>query len=189
MESLEIFIKTNFGITEPEEIKIIMSLFTFSTVCKGQYVLESGKPCNQMTFIQSGYLRVFNLCDGKEITQWISSKGEFSFDLSSFHFETPSRWMIQALINSELYVISKVDYKKIVDLMPKWNKIEQKFLIHCFTTMENRINAHLSMTAEERYDFFFNNNKELFNQVSLQYIASMLGMTPETMSRIRKRIS
>lgn len=58
----------------------------------------------------------------------------------------------------------------------------------CFTMMEDRIFAHLSMTAEERYQLFFEQNKELFQQVPLQYIASMLGMTPETFSRVRKKL-
>jgi CRP-like cAMP-binding protein len=53
--------------------------------------------------------------------------------------------------------------------------------------LEDRIFSHLSMSAEDRYQFFFQHNKELFNQVPLQYIASMLGMTPETFSRIRKK--
>jgi len=53
--------------------------------------------------------------------------------------------------------------------------------------LEDRIFSHLSMSAEERYNLFFESNKELFNQVPLQFIASMLGMKPETLSRIRKR--
>jgi len=105
--------------------------------------------------------------------------------LSSFFFETPSRWIIQALVDTELYTISKKDYKTIADLVPKWNEIEKLFLVKCFATMENRIYSHLSMSSQERYDYFFENNRELFSQVPLKYIASMLGMTPETMSRIR----
>jgi CRP-like cAMP-binding protein len=65
--------------------------------------------------------------------------------------------------------------------------LEKLFIARCFIMLEDRIFTHLSMTAEERYNFFFENNKELFNQVPLQYIASMLGMTPETFSRIRKK--
>jgi hypothetical protein len=72
-------------------------------------------------------------------------------------------------------------------MVPLWYELEKMFLIRCFTFIEERIMSHLSMTAEERYHFFFENNKELFNQVPLHYIASMLGMTPETFSRIRKK--
>ncbi len=73
------------------------------------------------------------------------------------------------------------------DLVPKWHELEKMFLVRCFTIMEDRIFSHLSMSAEERYQFFFQHNQELFNQVPQQYLASMLGMTPETFSRIRKK--
>jgi len=69
-------------------------------------------------------------------------------------------------------------------------KLHSGFLPSCFITLEDRIFSHLSLNAEERYDAFFQNNKEIFNHVPLQYIASMLGMSPETFSRIRhKKIS
>jgi len=90
-------------------------------------------------------------------------------------------------VDTEIYSITKEDYKKIGHLVPTWSELEKLFLVRCFTILEDRIFSHLSMTAEERYKLFFENNKELFNQVPLQYIASMLGMTPETFSRIRKK--
>jgi CRP-like cAMP-binding protein len=130
---------------------------------------------------------MFVVTDDKEVTQWISTKGYFSTDLSSFVFENPSRWTIQALVDSEIYTITKEDYKKIGNIVPKWNELEKLFIVRCFTILEDRIFSHLSMSAKERYNFFFETNKELFNQVPLLYIASMLGMTPETFSRIRKK--
>lgn len=102
-------------------------------------------------------------------------------------FETPARWTIQALTEATLYTINREDYIKIGNLVPQWHELEKFFIAKCFTILEERIFSHLSMSAEERYHFFFENNKELFNQVPLQYIASMLGMTPETFSRIRKK--
>jgi len=94
---------------------------------------------------------------------------------------------MQALTNLELFVIEKADYDRLGDFIPKWPETEKLFLTHCFAMMEDRIFSFISMTAEERYNFFFEKNRELFNQVPLQYIASMLGMTPETISRIRRK--
>ncbi|KXX67103.1 Crp/Fnr family transcriptional regulator [Flammeovirga sp. SJP92] len=137
--------------------------------------------------MQSGLLRIFAQTEDKEVTQWISTKGQFSIDLSSFIFETPSRWNIQALVDTEIYVLTKDDYKKIDEIAPKWSELEKLFIVKCFTMLEDRVFSHLSMSAEERYQSFFENNKDLFNQVPLQYIASMLGMSAETFSRIRKK--
>ena len=149
--------------------------------------MKQGKSCDKLSFVKSGILRMFLTVDGEEVTQCIPTKGHFSTDLSSFIFDTPSRWTIQALVETELYTITREDYKKIGNLVPKWNEFEKLFIVRCFTILEDRTVRHLSMTAEERYDFFFENNRELFNRVPLQFIASMLGMRPETFSRIRKK--
>lgn len=187
MTELEQYIKSYFGIVSPADLKTIVSLFRTVSVKKGDYLAKTGKNCDKLCFVQSGFLRMFVATGDKEVTQWISSKGYFSTDLSAFIFDTPSRWTIQAIVDTELYIITKSDYRKISGLVSQWAELEKLFLVRCFTILEDRIFSHLSMAAEERYDFFFENNRELFNQVPLQYIASLLGMTPETFSRIRRK--
>jgi CRP/FNR family transcriptional regulator, anaerobic regulatory protein len=187
MTELEQYIKSYFGVIHTDDLKTIISLFKLTTIKKGDFLLKAGKRCDHLSFVQTGLLRMFITTDEKEITQWISTKGSFSTDLSSFVFETTSRLSIQALTDTKIYSITKADYKKIGELVPKWHELEKLFIVRCFIILEERIFSHLSMTAEERYDYFFEKNSELFNQVPLQYIASMLGMTPETFSRIRKK--
>ncbi len=187
MTELEQYIKSYFGVVSSNDLQTIISLFQLASVKKGEFLLQSDRRCDTLSFVQSGLLRMFAITDGKEVTQWISSKGYFATDLSSFVFETPSRWNIQALVDTEIYIITREDYQKIGDLVPKWSELEKLFLVRCFTTLEDRVFSHLSMTAKERYDLFFEQNSELFNQVPLQFIASLLGMTPETFSRIRKK--
>jgi CRP/FNR family transcriptional regulator, anaerobic regulatory protein len=187
MTEIELYIKSYFGIVGNDDLKTIVSLFKLTTLKKGDFLLKSGKRCNDLVFVQSGLLRMFIATEEKEITQWISTTGYFCTDLSSFVFDTPARLSIQALVDTEIYAIKKADYKKIGDLIPAWHELEKLFIARCFIILEERIFSHLSMTAEERYDAFFERNRELFNQMPLQYIASMLGMTPETFSRIRKK--
>jgi CRP-like cAMP-binding protein len=187
MTELEHYISSYFGIAQPDDLVAIGQFFQPTTLKKGNYFLETGKACNQLSFIQSGMLRIYVQTEDKEVTQWISTKGFFVTDLAGFVFETPARWTIQALSDVELFTINRADYINISKLVPKWHELEKLFIARCFIMLEDRIFTHLSMTAEERYNFFFEHNKELFNQVPLQYIASMLGMTPETFSRIRKK--
>jgi len=187
MTEIEQYIKSYFGVVAIDDLETIVSLFTLTTVKKGEFLLKSGKLCDKLCFVKSGLLRMFVTNEDKEVTQCIATKGHFSTDLSSFIFDTPSRWAIQTIIETEVYTISKEDYKKIGNLVSKWNEFEKLFLVRCFTILEDRTVRHLSMTAEERYNFFFENNRELIQQVPLQYIASMLGMRPETFSRIRKK--
>lgn len=187
MTELEQYIKSFFGIAETEKLHEISTLFKLTKYKRGEFVFETGQHCNTLFFLQAGFLRIYAQSEEKEVTQWICTKGYFGTDLESFFYNKPSQWTIQALVDTEIYMISKSDYDTIKDVVPQWNELEKKFIIKCFTTMEGRIFNHLSMSAEERYNSFFENNKELFNQVPLQYIASMLGMTPETFSRIRNK--
>ena len=184
---LEEYINSYFGIVETDELQKITSLFKVETIKKDDYFLRTGKRSDELSFIQSGYLRIFANTDKKEITQWISTKGYFVADLHSFVFNSPARWTIQALSDVVIYSINRDDYNKIVDFVPKWQELERMFIVKCFTMIEDRVFSHISMTAEERYSLFFESNKELFNNVPLQYIASMLVMTHETLSRIRKK--
>lgn len=188
MNELENYLHTYFGIENEAESKSIQQLFRPLSLKKGDFLVQPGKTCTELAFVQSGLLRIYAIPDGKEITQWISSPGYFITELNSFLFRNPSRWYIEALTPVELVSVSRTNYETLNTTIPNWAEFEKAFMAKCFTMMEDRIFAHLSMTAEERYQLFFEQNKELFQQVPLQYIASMLGMTPETFSRVRKKL-
>lgn len=177
----------NFGELTSKELEKLLSYFQAEVISKNDFFAREDKYCNQLSFQKSGILRVYKLSDGKEITQWIAAPNYFITEISSFFFDQPNRWTIQALTDVELLSIKKDSYSQFCKECPKWNEIEKVFIAKCFATLENRVFSHLSMTAEERYDLYFEQNKTLFNQVPLQYIASVLGMTAETFSRIRKR--
>lgn len=187
MTEFEQLLKSSFGLVQSEDLLIISSLFKSESIKKGDFFLKQGRRCERLSFIQEGILRIYRETEEREVTQWIATKGFFLTDVSSFIFETPARHQIQAITDIELLTINRKDYYKIGQLIPSWYMFEKRFLAQYFIMMEDRIFSHLSMTAEERYNLFFENNRELFNQIPLQFIASMLGMTPETFSRIRKK--
>ncbi|WP_337040925.1 Crp/Fnr family transcriptional regulator [Emticicia sp. 17c] len=186
MTDLEKYINSYFGV-EANDLAHISSLFKPQLLKKGDFYLKTGRLCEKLSFVKSGLLRIYACTPDKEVTQWISTQGYFVTDLASLIFDQPARWTIQALTDVEIYTINKTDYNQLGKNISKWYLLEKLFIAKCFTILEDRIFSHLSMTAEERYNFFFQQNRELFNQVPLQYIASMLGMTPETFSRIRRR--
>lgn len=188
MENFNKLIQEHFGVLSRQELSIVRSYFKEERLCKNEIFTESGQSCNRLSIVKSGILRVYALTEkGKEITQWLSTKDFFITEVTGFFFNQPNRWTIQAFTETELLTITKTDYHKLCNEFPKWNEIEKKFILKCFAMIENRIFSHLSMTAEERYNQYFEHNRELFHQVPLQYIASVLGMAPETFSRIRKR--
>lgn len=186
MTALEIYIQTNFGVGKTD-LKKISALFKPITLKKGEFYLKAGRYADRLGFMQSGIIREFVEIDDKQVTKWISTKGNFVVDIHSFYFRSPARWNIQALTDCELYVIDLDDYQIIEQRVVQWSSLEKRFLAKCFAVLEDRIVQHISMSAEARYAQFFTFNKELFNQVPLHYLASMLGMTPETLSRLRKK--
>lgn len=186
MTALEIYIQTNFGV-DKTDLEKISALFKPITLKKGEFYLKAGRYADRLGFMQSGIIREFVEIDDKQVTKWISTKGNFVVDIHSFYFRSPARWNIQALTDCELYVIDLDDYQIIEQRVVQWSSLEKRFLAKCFAALEDRIVQHISMSAEARYAQFFTFNKELFNQVPLHYLASMLGMTPETLSRLRKK--
>jgi CRP-like cAMP-binding protein len=186
MTALEKYIHNYFGVSK-EEAADISKFFTPMQMKKGEYFLKTGNACNRLGFVQSGMMREFVMMQEQEVTKWISTQGYFVVDLASFVFQETARWNIQALSDCELYTIERKDYQKIQEVIPTWSELEKLFIAKCFTVLEERVLQHLYMSAEERYQQLFTNNKELFQQVPLQYLASMLGMKPETLSRLRKK--
>lgn len=173
--------------TEATTLSSLAAFFRPRSIKKGDYLLKTGRICDLLCFVQSGLVRIYVQQPDKEITQWISSKGYFVTDLASFLFQAPARWNIQALTDCELYCIDHKTYNQLGETIPDWHRLEKLFISKCFIILENRVFSHLSMSAEERYYTLSQQQPELFNQVPLQYLASMLGMTPETLSRLRRK--
>ena len=173
---------------DDHQLSIVSSFFKPLSLKKNKIILETNQYCDQIIFIKSGIIREYLYTpDGKDVTKWIATPGYFILDLGSFIFNYTARCNLQTLTECELFVLHKSDYHQLQEVIPDWHQIEKLFIAKCFIVLEERVITHLSMNAEERYNWLFRNMPELYNLVPLQYLASMLGMTPETLSRIRKK--
>lgn len=185
MEKLKKCILNQVAI-EKKSMENILSVFEPLEMLKGEFFLKSGKICREMAFIESGYMRMYDIVDGKEITLWIGSGGKFITSLSSFVFETSNNWNIQAITDCKLYVINRRDHFKLNKTEPKWLEFDNILLANSFALLEKSMFSQLHTTAKQRYDKLISEDPELFKNIPLQYIASMLGITPESLSRLRK---
>jgi CRP-like cAMP-binding protein len=187
MSELQQYIQSYFPVSK-EDLDSIAAAFKETTLEKDDFFLREGQYCDRIAFIRSGLIRIYRLTeDGREVTQWISTPGYFVTDLASFVFDAPGRWNIQALSDCSLFSIDRASYHAIAKSVPKWPELDKHFIARCFILLEERVFRHLHLSAEDRYRELMEQNPELFNQVPLQYLASMMGMTPETLSRLRKK--
>lgn len=188
MSQLKKHIIETFGFTE-NEFHSIKEFFQPKVIQKGDYFLKEGQYVKYMGFVESGILRECLTINDKEVTKWFSTSGYFAVDLAGFLFDQKSKVNYQAVTDVELLTISKEDYNNISARVARWDQLEKMFLAKCFTVLENRVVSHLALSAEERYHQFHAFNPSLFNEVPLNQIASLLGMSAETLSRIRKKQS
>lgn len=178
---------TSYFNTPNEVSELLAQSFEKEELKKNDFHTHLGSRKIKLSFIKSGYLRLYRSSEKKEITHWVSSPGEMITDLSATLMNGVSSSNIQAITDCSLYSINHEEYMRLPEVIPNWHEIEKLLLAKCFIAIESRVFTFLSMTSEERYEHLLQNNPGLFASVPQQYIASMLGMTPETFSRIRKK--
>lgn len=147
-----------------------------------------GKTCRHLYFLQQGALRGYYTLEGKEITHWFAFENDFVTSFHSYITQQPTVENIQLLEGSILWSISK---EKLTSLLDKHREIERLVRIiyeNYYIRLEERfINSHFK-TASERYHDLLNQSPHIIERVPLGYIASYLGISQETLSRIRNRI-
>lgn len=171
-----------------EELDDIIVHFHKAVIPKNQLLVEQGQVCRYLYFIEKGIGRSYYLNqDGKEITQWFFGEEKFMTSLESFFQERPSLYYLEVLEDTEAYAISRED----VDLLfHRYHKVER--FVRLLTTemlskVVNKLNAVQFQQARERYDYMLTEFPDITYRVPLGYIASYLGMSQETLSRIRKK--
>ena len=127
MSTFQQHIANYFGAISLEESAIIEQLFKTKTLKKGDYLVKEGAYCKDFAFVSEGILRVYNVHEEKEITQWLAGPNSFITELSSFLFQNVSRWNIQAIEDVQLSSISSVDYEKLKIQIPRWPEMEKLF--------------------------------------------------------------
>lgn len=115
MKTLSHYVSSYFE-TSIEQSEKIASLFQEENLERNEYHMQFGDRQGKLTFIESGYLRLFKQTEKKEVTQWISSSNEFTTDLGSLLFNQSSRWNIQALTDCKLYTLNQSSYLEIQSL-------------------------------------------------------------------------
>lgn len=170
-----------------EEKNIFTSFIKPRKIRKKQYLLQAGEVSRFENFVTKGLLRAYTV-DGKgqEHIAMFAMEGWWISDLYSFLTETPATQYIDALEDTEVLSIEKADLEKLYLEVPKFDRLFRKLLQNAFVANQQRILAGISQTAEEQYLAFIKKYPTLEQRIPQHQIASFLGITPETISRIRR---
>jgi len=180
----------NFLPLNEEEKKVVEEVFKERSIKRRQFILQKGDVCKHNTFVVEGCLKMYTIdTNGKEYNLQFAIENWWIGDIGSFHSEEPSRLYIEAMENSVILQIKKEDQWKLYTDYPKFDRIFRVLAENAMVSLQNRILQYISSTAEERYIQFSKKHPQLFNRISNVQIASYLGVTPEFLSTIRKKLA
>jgi CRP-like cAMP-binding protein/protein-L-isoaspartate O-methyltransferase len=178
------------GVVSASLVSEIVERFQHKLIARNELQLQVGKVANEYFYLEKGYMRSFAYStEGDEVTTNFYLPGQMVFEVSSFFNRTKSKEGIQALTDCEGWFLT---YKALNDLfhgLPEFREFGRSMLVKGFADLKSRMLSMITETAEERYEQLLQEQPEIFQHASLKNIASYLGITDTSLSRIRKELS
>lgn len=170
-----------------QDWEIIAAVLEKRVIAIDELILEEGKICRHLYFLESGLLRFFVWKDGRDVTKFFT-KAPYSFTSQrSFNFKTPATENIQAIEKSVIWQIRHEDTFQLLELK-SWNTFIRKLVQEVQYYTEQILESIQNETAEDRYRRMLKEGNPLLQRVPLKHIASYLGIAPQSLSRIRKKL-
>jgi CRP-like cAMP-binding protein len=171
-----------------EEWEAFRSILKYKKLKKKDLLLEEGQVCNFIAFLNSGVLREYSFQHDKETTVDFVSENQFTSDYQSFIMQVPSRQYLEALTDVDLLILKKEEIDALFDQYKIWERFGRLVIERVFCIAEGRRKKIIANTHDEQYRDFAAAYPEIVQQVPQYYIASYLGLTPEHLSRLRKKV-
>ena len=176
-------------ISEAEK-ELSRSFFIPKKLRKRQYLLQEGDVCKYIAFVEKGMLRSYSIDDkGNEHIVQFAFEGWWISDQYSFLTRTPSPYAIDAIEDSELLLLTPESEEQLLKAIPCLERYFRILLQNSMIAMQQRLVSSLSHSAEEKYNYLVQSCPTIPQRVPQHMMASYLGITPETLSRIRKGLS
>jgi CRP-like cAMP-binding protein len=171
-----------------EALSALSSALTRKELPKGTFLISQGKVCNHVYFLEVGCVRGFYTLEEKEITYWFAFENTFVTSLYSFITRKPGAENIQLLEDSVLWSVGYNDLQKLYSTYAEIERLGRVIYERYYVMLEERFLSIHFKEARERYDILLKNNPHILQRVPLGYVASFLGITQETLSRIRSKV-
>lgn len=172
----------------PTEKEQIASFFRFKKLRKRQFLLQEEEVCKDFTFISQGLLKSYILDEkGNENINLFGWEGWWIADFQSFLFQTPATLAIEAMEDCELLLLSRVNYDQMLEEVPVMERYFRLVYEKSLATKDQRLVYAQMYSAEEKYQYLMETYPELVQRIPQSLLASFLGLTPETFSRIKHK--
>lgn len=171
-----------------KDLEMALGYFYQESFKKGEYFLNAGKTCNKISFLESGLFRLFYQVEGEEKIMLFFTENEFMTDYFGFLTQSSSIRPIQALEDSIVYSIDRNNLDRLFDNSKSWERVGRKLAESAYVTSVLKANRLLHDDYDTRLKTFIEESPTLIQRVPQYMIASYLNMTPETLSRVKKRI-
>lgn len=187
--NLKIYLTSNLDVDENEILSIIENCDTKSFK-KGQFLLRKNEQCKHTFFVENGLLRQFSIDEkGKEHILSFAPENWFVTDRESSYFNQPSAYYIQALEDSSVVMLNEDFIHLLSERFPTFIDFNNRLLHNHIRHLQNRINLLLSAATEDRYLQFIKMYPDILLRVPQTMVASYLGITPESLSRVRRELA
>lgn len=172
---------------EEEAWQAMKSILKPKKLARHEHFLVQGGICRNLGFIAEGYIRLYYLKGDEEITKDFNFENEFCGSYASFIAEKPALFNVMAMEPVRLYTIPRNSLLTLYDTYTCWQKLGRISMEQMFVKKERREASFLLDSPEVRYEKLVKESPMWIKRIPLKYLASYLGMAPETLSRIRKK--
>ena len=187
-QELEEYIKSH-GEIEDKELQVIIKSFKPMKTTRNEMLCNIGQVCNHFYFIKKGCLRLYEIdANGNEVTGYFALESCIISANTSFILQKPSRDCLVSLEPSELLTIYRDDFFKLVDTVPKFANVYHKFIEFAFIHSQMRIYSFLGMEGIDKLRWVMEHEPKLLSRISSKAVASYLGMTNSTLSKLRSKL-
>jgi len=187
--AMEEFVKKIHGISplSEEGLRVFTEKWQPWNVGKDYFLVRENTVCDYIYFIRKGIARIYYYKHGKEVTEWIAMDGTFFLSITSFFKRVPSKLIIHTIEPAELMGIHHDDLIALCNQSHDIERWFRKLLTNSLIHSQRRMESIQFESAQQRYEKLSTNNPSIIQRVPLSYIASFLGITQETLSRIRSK--
>jgi CRP-like cAMP-binding protein len=169
------------------EVQILQDLFVEKQLSKGDHFLTENQVCRHLGLIHTGLVRYYINADGEDKTYYFGKEGDFVCDYESFLPQKPSNKNIQVLEDSSLYIINHQGLQYIYDHLKEGDRFGRLGIELVFVNILQQLTSFYNDPPDLRYERFLKNYPDISQRIPQYYIASYVGIKPQSLSRIRNR--